>query len=140
MAKTFGDKEMNYVGRGIERVLARAREDAEVVAVFLFGSQARGESTLASDTDICLALRPGHYDALTLFQKKLSYLKETNADVHIFSQLPLHIRRRVLKEGRILLCCDEDALYDIAFKTVQAFEDFKHIYYGYLEKVAHAGS
>jgi len=139
MAKTFGDKGMSYTNRGIEQVLAKAQEDAEMVAVFLFGSQARGETTLASDTDICLMLRPGNYDAPTLFQKRLSYLKETSADVHVFSQLPLYIRRRVLKEGKILLCCDEDVLYEVAFKTAQAFEDFKHIYYGYLEQVAHVG-
>lgn len=140
MAKTFGDKEMSYTNRGIEQVLGKAEGDAEIVAVLLFGSQARGESTLASDADICLILRPCSYDAPALFQKKLSYLKETSADVHIFSQLPLYIRRRVLKEGKILLCQDEDVLYEVAFRTAQAFEDFKHIYYSYLEQVAHAGS
>ena len=130
---------MSYTNKGIKRVLAKAEEDAEVVAVFLFGSQARGETTVGSDIDICLMLRPSNYDASTLFQKRLNYLKETNTDVHIFSQLPLYIRRRVLKEGNILLCCDEDILYEIAFRTAQAFEDFKHIYYGYLEQVAHVG-
>ena len=139
MAKTFGDKEKSYISRGVEQVLAKAESDAEIVAVFLFGSQARGESTSASDADICLILRPCSYDAPTLFQKRLNYLKETSADVHIFSQLPLYIRRRVLKEGKMLLCQDEDVLYEVAFRTAQAFEDFKHIYYGYLEQVAHAG-
>lgn len=140
IVETFDDKEMNYTNKGIEQVLVKAEKDAEIVAVFLFGSQARGESTLASDADICLILRPCSYDAPTLFQKRLNYLKETSADVHIFSQLPLYIRRRVLKEGKILLCQDEDVLYEVAFRTAQAFEDFKHIYYGYLEQVAHAGS
>jgi hypothetical protein len=31
---------------------------------------------------------------------------------------------------------DEDALYEVAFRTAQAFEDFKHIYRDYLEQVA----
>jgi predicted nucleotidyltransferase len=128
---------MGYPSKSIEPVLAKAEKDAEIIAVLLFGSQARGEATLASDADLCLILRPGNYDALTLFEKRLNYLKETNADVHIFSQLPLYIRRRVLKEGKILLCHDEDALYEVAFKTAQAFEDFKHIYYSYLEQIAH---
>ena len=110
------------------------------MAILLFGSRARGEATPASDMDICLVLCPGKYDGKTLSQKRLSYLKESDADIHIFSQLPLYIRRRVLKEGKILLCHDEDALYEIAFKTAQAFEDFKHIYYGYLKELTHAGS
>lgn len=128
------DKSMN-------RILDRAQKDGEVVALILFGSRVRGEATLDSDMDICLMLRPGNYDDLTLSRKRLSYLKESDADIHIFSQLPLYIRRRVLKEGKVLLCRDEDALYEIAFRTAQAFEDFKHIYYGYLEEmVNNAGS
>jgi predicted nucleotidyltransferase len=123
----------------VDKILAKARDDSEVLAIFLFGSQARAESDAGSDIDLCLVLRSGNYDSLTLFRKRLDYLKEGGADVHIFSELPLYIRQRVLKEGRVLLCQDEDALYEIAFRTAQAFEDFKHIYYGYLEEVAHAG-
>jgi predicted nucleotidyltransferase len=123
----------------VDGILTKARKDADVVAVFLFGSRARGESVPGSDTDVCLVLRPGNYGPMVLHQKRLSYLKEGNADVHVFSQLPLYIRRRVLKEGKILLCQDDDLLYEIAFRTAQAFEDFRHLYYGYLEELAHVG-
>jgi len=122
----------------VDRILAKASDDPEIVAVFLFGSRARGESTPASDADVCLMLEPGKHTASDLTSKRLSYLKESDADIHIFSQLPLYIRHRVLKEGKVLLCRDEDLLYEIAFRTAQAFEDFKHIYYGYLEEVAGA--
>jgi len=125
--------------KSVRQVLAKAENDDELVAVILFGSRARHEAGPISDVDICLVLRPGKYDALTLSRKKLDYLKDSDADIHIFSQLPLYIRRRVLKEGKILMCHDEDALYEIAFRTAQAFEDFKHIYYSYLEEVANAG-
>ena len=123
----------------VDGILAKARKDGDVVAVFLFGSRARGESVPGSDTDVCLVLRPGNYDPMVLQRKRLSYLKEGNADVHIFSQLPLYIRRRVLKEGKILQCRDDDLLYEIAFRTAQAFEDFRHIYNGYLKELAHVG-
>lgn len=125
---------------GVDKILAKAKNDHQIVAVFLFGSQARGETASSSDIDICLVLRPGNYNSLALFEKRLNYLEESDADVHIFSQLPLYVRHRVLKEGKVLLCLDEDLLYEIAFRTAQAFEDFKHIYYGYLEEVASAGS
>jgi predicted nucleotidyltransferase len=124
---------------GVDGILNKARKDADVVAVFLFGSRARGESVPGSDIDVCLVLRPGNYSPIILHKKRLSYLKEGDADVYIFSQLPLYIRRRVLKEGKILLCQDEDLLYEIAFRTAQAFEDFRHLYYGYLEELAHVG-
>lgn len=122
----------------VDRVLAKARHDPEVVAVLLFGSRARGRSAAGSDVDICLMLEPRRRTASELSSKRLSYLKESDADIHIFSQLPLYIRRRVLKEGKVLFCRDEDLLYEIAFRTAQAFEDFKHIHYGYLEEVAGA--
>jgi predicted nucleotidyltransferase len=123
----------------VDGILTKAKKDADVVAVFLFGSRARGGSVPGSDADVCLVLRPGNYGPMVVHQKRLSYLKEGNADVHVFSQLPLYIRRRVLKEGKILLCQDDDLLYEIAFRTAQAFEDFRHLYYGYLEELAHVG-
>ena len=60
--------------------------------------------------------------------------------IHVFQQLPLYVRGRVLKEGVVLLCKDWDALYGIACRTAQAFDDFKPIYRAYLDQVAHVGS
>jgi uncharacterized protein len=77
--------------------------------------------------------------APSLSRKRLEYLAQVDLDVQIFQALPLYIRSRVLKEGRVLFVRNEDLLYEIAFCSAQAFEDFKHIYYGYLEQVAHAG-
>jgi len=42
----------------------------------------------------------------------------------------------VFKEGVVLFCRDEEALYEMAFQTAQQFEDFRHIYNAYLEGVA----
>ncbi len=69
----------------------------------------------------------------------LEYLAQFDLDVQIFQALPLYIRSRVLKEGQVLFVRDEDRLYDIAYRTAQAFEDFKPVYYRYLEQVAHVG-
>lgn len=126
------------VGTGyVEGFIAKARADQEVLAVILFGSYAREEERSGSDLDICLVLKLADYSNLDLSRKKLAYLKSFNLDVQVYQQLPLYIRRRVLKEGEILFCRDEQALYELAFHTIQEFEDFKHIYYGYLAEVAH---
>jgi len=126
----------------VNRLLTKARQDVDVLAVVLFGSAARGEQTLGSDIDVCLVLVPytTPRTCASSAGKRLEYLAHVDLDVHIFQGLPLYIRRRVLKEGRILFVRDEDRLYEIAVRTAQAFEDFKHIYYHYLEQVAHAGS
>jgi predicted nucleotidyltransferase len=125
----------------LDKLLERACQDADVLAVLLFGSVARGEQTVRSDIDVCLILMPPRtpYERSILSYKRLDYLAHFDLDVQIFQALPLYIRSRVLKEGQVLFVRDEELLYTLAFRTAQAFEDFKPIYYRYLEQVAHVG-
>ena len=116
-------------------IIERARADKDVLAVMVYGSRARGEGTPASDIDICLVLHSADYGRLELSQKKLEYLKSFDIDLQVYQQLPIYIKRRVLREGEILYCRNEDKLYEVAYRTAQEFEDFKHIYYNYLEEI-----
>lgn len=120
----------------IARLVARAKSDPDVLAVILFGSRARGDASPASDYDVCLALAAPPRSGLDAAHKRLDYLAVGDLDVVLFHQLPLHIRSRVLKDGRILFARDEEALYALAVHTARAFEGFRHIYRGYLEEVA----
>lgn len=131
---------MPVADKQLEQLLSKAREDSEVLAVLLFGSVARGEQTAGSDVDVCVFLQSGKYDSLTLSRKKLAYLQGNDLDVHVFQQLPLYVRHRVLKEGKVIFARDLDALYTLAFRTAQEFEDFKPIYRAYLAEVARGGS
>jgi predicted nucleotidyltransferase len=92
----------------LEALLNKAKEDDDILALILFGSAAKGETTVASDINICLVLKE-KADALKAFSKRMEYLRFGRVDVHIFQQLPLYIRRRVLKEGKVLFVRDEDA-------------------------------
>jgi len=125
----------------LDRLLGMVKQDKELLAVIIFGSAARDEKVLLSDVDICLVItsQPKSFELTSLSHKRLEYMKDNSLDVRIFQQLPLYIRVRVLKEGRILFVRNENKLYELAFRTAQAFEDFKHIYYGYLKEVALAG-
>jgi len=125
----------------LDRLLAMVKQDKEVLGVIIFGSAARQEQTPLSDVDLCLVMtpQPKPFGSTTLSHKRLEYMKDNSLDVRIFQQLPLYIRVRVLREGRVLFVRDENQLYELAFRTAQAFEDFKHIYYGYLKEVALAG-
>jgi predicted nucleotidyltransferase len=116
-------------------IIERARADQDVLAVMVYGSRARGEGTPTSDMDICLVLHPVTYSQLELSQKKLEYLKSFEIDLQVYQQLPIYIKRRILREGETLFCRDEDKLYEVAYRTAQEFEDFKHIYYNYLEEI-----
>ena len=118
----------------IARLLSRVRDDADVLAVILFGSQARGAATAQSDIDVALVLAGA--DATDGARIQLAYLGESDLDITIFQRAPLHVRQRILEEGRVLFARDEDALYAVAIRTVRAWEDFKHIHRMYLDEVA----
>ena len=123
----------------LEKLIGKAKQDSDILAVILFGSHARGEATAASDIDVCLVLSDRPYEPQELSKKKLDYLQVAALDIHLYQQIPLYIRRRVIKEGKVLFVRDEEDLYELAFRTARAFEDFRHHYEDYLDRVAHAG-
>ena len=125
--------------KNIVKLIKTAKQDNKILAVFLFGSAARKDGHKQSDVDICLIMRQSSYSPVELSQKKLEYLEAFNMDVQIFQQLPLYIRMRVIREGKNLFCADEDALYQLVFNTISAFEDFKYIYQDYLKEVESVG-
>ncbi|TRZ54960.1 nucleotidyltransferase domain-containing protein [archaeon] len=117
-------------------IINKAGKDENILAVIVFGSFARKEKY--SDIDICLVLKR-KMEPLKMSKIKLGYMKDfPSFDIQIFQQLPLYIRIRILKEGKILFCSNMDMLYDMAFSTIKEFGDYKHIYNSYLEGVMHA--
>lgn len=122
---------------GLNSLLQKAKADTDVLAVILFGSMARGESNSLSDIDVCILLNK-NYEPLFMSHKRLEYLSIVDFDISIFQQIPLYIRRRVIKEGNVLFCRKEERLYELVFKTIKEFDDFKPIYYEYLESIEHA--
>ncbi len=117
--------------RRLAELLETAAGDDDVMAVILYGSSARGER--ARDVDICLVLYPGK--TADAFEKRMMYSRHEKLDVQVFRQLPLYIQRRVLTEGQMLLCKNEDLLYDIAFDAIRTFEYYRPRYEEYLEGV-----
>ncbi len=123
----------------INKLINVARLDEEILAVILFGSSRYKKNIRYSDVDICLILKQKNYPAKYLSYKKLRYIKEFNLDIQIFQQLPIYIKKRVIKEGKVLFCREQDELYKIVFKMIEEYNDFEHIYREYLEEVANAG-
>ncbi|MCF7875978.1 nucleotidyltransferase domain-containing protein [Candidatus Bipolaricaulota bacterium] len=130
----------------LEKILSRAKSDEDILAVMLYGSQVRKtqEETSGSDLDICLILdrrenrneRPER--TVSPSRKRLDYLSEIDpqmVDLQIFQQLPIYIRKQILEEGQLEYCVDKDRLYDLAYRTIQEYEDFAPRMREYLEKV-----
>ncbi len=126
---------MEIVNKELSRVLKQAKKDREIIAVFLYGSFSREEQRKDSDIDLCLVLKES-YPKLKFTAKRLEYLKRVSEkiDIQIFQQLPLYIRKEVLK-GKILLSKNEDKIYELVYKTIKEFENFKKYYYAYLNSI-----
>ena len=105
--------------------------------MLLYGSRARGDEGPGSDVDVCLVLPPQAARTAEASRVQMDFLDFPELDVRVFQRLPLYVRQRVLREGRVLLVKEEDALYEIASRTVREFEDFKPYYRAYLDAVAH---
>jgi predicted nucleotidyltransferase len=129
---------MGEIKRTLAHLIERAERDDSILAVILFGSRARGEETATSDFDVCLVLRSGRHRQDDQVRARLEYLPTDELDLRIFQQLPLYVRRRVLKDGKVLYCRDLDQLYELAYRTARAFEDFKPHYRQYLEQILNA--
>jgi len=54
-------------------------------------------------------------------------------DIQIFQDLPLYIRKDVIK-GRILYTSDKRFIHEISQDTYREFDDFKKRFYDYIQK------
>jgi uncharacterized protein len=123
----------------LDRIVETAKRDEQVLAVLLFGSAARGEGSAISDLDVCFVLETNRYMPLDLSEKKLEYLAAFDADIQVFQQLPIYMKQRALRDGKVLFCRDEDTLYQLAFGVIREYSHYEHIYREYLLEVANAG-
>jgi uncharacterized protein len=118
----------------MKNIVNKVKKDERILAVALFGSYARREKY--RDIDIALILNE-NLTKKEMSKIKLDYLSETSSkiDLKIFQQLPIYIRSRILKEGKIVFCKNNDLLYEIALRNLKEFEFYKKIYEMYLENV-----
>lgn len=123
----------------LARLIRRAGEDPDVIAVLRFGSSIGGGS--GRDVDVAVVLHPDRARAAS--EKSLEYQEFSSGtahaglDVAVFQALPLYVRHRVLADHAIMWSRDDDALYQVAIETVRDWEEYKPHYRAYLDAVAH---
>jgi predicted nucleotidyltransferase len=105
-----------------DSLLAVVKDDPDILAVVVFGSYARNEEF--RDIDVCLFLNPP--SNVDKFHKLMDYISQFSSkfDISIFTDLPLYIRARVIKEGIVLLNKDYNALFDIYIDTIKDYNLF----------------
>jgi predicted nucleotidyltransferase len=92
----------------------------EVIAVVLFGSVARGEARSISDIDLCI-VTPRNLPQSSRWEL-LSYGSQ-RIDVNLFWDLPITIRFRAIREGRVMFCKDALLFHRIKAETVSEYID-----------------
>ncbi len=117
----------------INVIVDRIRKDKEVIAVFLFGSYMR-KKEYARDIDLCIVLDK-NLDNKSMSKKRLRFLSYAHDkfDIQIFQLLPLHMRIKILKEGKVLYSKNEQKVYDLAYSTIRDFNLFEPHYNDYIE-------
>ncbi len=118
------------VKNGLER-LKTIQGFEKIRFIILYGSAAEGTTREGSDIDLCLDIDADiDYERSKFRLRVLSELPDV-FDVQIFAQLPLYVKKEVLK-GKVIFCRDEEHLYEIAISTIKEFDDFKYRYYDYI--------
>lgn len=105
--------------KGIDKIIEPFKKDGDVISIYLFGSYVRGREKPFSDIDICvIADKHANRDEILSHSSK-------KIDISIFHDLPLSMRFRVLKEGKLLFLRDDLKLHRIIVATIKSYLDFK---------------
>jgi predicted nucleotidyltransferase len=115
----------------VQRVLAEVQQHPKVVAIFLFGSWARGEQMPISDVDIAVLLdSPDKRD-----EADIGSMYSPTIDLVLFHRLPVRIQFQVLKEGQPLFVRDEEKLIETTFQVMRQYHDVEWMYRRYYEEI-----
>lgn len=117
----------------IDNIIEPLMKNRDVLTIYLFGSYARGREKPFSDIDICVVAdkHANRDEILSHSSKKI--------DISVFHDLPLSMRFRVIKEGKLLFSRDELKLHRIIVETIKAYLDFKPHILRRTEQVLGAG-
>ena len=114
----------------VQELSAFFADRQEVVAAYLFGSQARGQAGPLSDVDIAVLVK----DEEPLLAQSLEYrlslwnglaalLNRDDIDVVLLNEAPLLLRHRVLRDGVLLDCKDDQLRVSFAACTLRDYLD-----------------
>jgi len=113
-------RDINWLSNELKKIKS-------VKAAILFGSVAKGKARKNSDIDICVITDSEDDAALEFSSAKF--------DISLFYKLPLVVRYRVFKDGKILFSKDDRLMTKLKFWTLKHYLDEKHWRDRFVEKV-----
>ena len=103
---------------------------SKIEFIVLFGSYLSDYHLDDSDVDICLYIKDNQKN-LANFRLNLLKKFSDKLDVQIYQLLPTYIQVEVLK-GKFIYIRNEDLVYEIAYETIEEYEDFHPLYLDYI--------
>ena len=117
----------------IAEAVSKACRNLPVAFAYLYGSQATGLTHDESDVDIALGFVAGTPDHVerrieaTMAISASLPIRTELIDVQDFDALPLAVRFRVVRDGRLVYCADESRQRRQVLSTIARYHDQKPI-------------
>jgi predicted nucleotidyltransferase len=112
-------------------LVGRLSGDPRLVALWLFGSRARGEADALSDVDLA-ALAAGAPSRADLARWELEWLSAANETLRtdevslvVLNHATLLSRHEILRGARLLFATSPEVAADFELATIRAFLDFR---------------
>ena len=112
------------LNKKISKIIEIIKSHPNVIAIYLFGSHAKGEATPLSDIDIAVILENPTPES----EADIGSLSSQEIDVVLLHRLPLHIRYEVFKHGKEILVRSEEKLLKIKLKVMREYLDTVRMY------------
>ncbi|AVX20017.1 MULTISPECIES: nucleotidyltransferase domain-containing protein [Carboxydocella] len=103
----------------------------KVVAVWLFGSRARGEAREDSDWDLALLFKqpyPGLQEKMSLIADVTGILKTDKVDIVFLHDAPLVLQKEIVYDGKVIFETDWDFRTDFEEMVVRRWLDFEPVW------------
>lgn len=126
------EREINQLVKDFLEQIKATEIFSKIEFLILYGSSLGMYHLDDSDIDICLYLDD---EKKNLSKIRLELLKKfnDNFDIQMFQLLPLYVQIEVLK-GKILYVKEEDRIYEIAYETIEEYEEFSPFYLDYINR------
>ncbi len=102
-----------------------------IVFAYLFGSQAKGQSTTLSDVDLAVFIdrrisRSERFDIRLRLTNDLSAIAGTKVDLIVMNDIPIQLAYEIIKYGKAILCKDRDAMIDAEIEILSKYLDRRY--------------
>jgi predicted nucleotidyltransferase len=126
--------DFNRVRKGIGAV---CEGEPAVVAVYVFGSFAKGVASADSDVDVAVLLQKGAEDAFSLldFISALERKLGCRTDVVLLNHADELLKFEVRKHGKLVFVRSQDAVTRFEVMGRKGFEDFMYLHRRYVNSV-----